>query len=532
MQKLQHLIYSFYQFKRVIMKLLKNCILFFLFLWAGPLFGQAYSLIETESPYSLPYYMFEGKLLFGYETGHIPDFFIKPEINIGIFNWWQIGTSVSGVYFIDQKEWRLSEVEAKTKFRLLRFNWRDFALFPYFRFRYSLGDPIIVAYTGELDNVMAAVSPRADGGEDYIGGFTTRFLLHRAKRPAFIKHIALLLGGEYARTLGRDYYQVSFVNEEDYRNRITISVAPAFFIGSSKYNRYGNYINPDFRKNTIMLAVDNKFTYWSEAGYMYDMVPQVNWCLSKKVALYTGVSIPIAGGNVYKVYGGLTVRFDLAWITADVYASPHLFSPDRDGVNDILTIEPYANSRSGVRYWKIIIYDPSNVPFITFSGRGRPKRDIKWNGRSHRGETVESNQYYKIKMIAWDTKGNKDVSWSGFKTDIMFVGNVLHLILFELDSAELGWTHRSILSRVALLLKTRFKRKRVSVSGHTCTMGDRRHNYQLSYRRAKAVRQYLIDEGIAAWRLRFYGAGSKKPIASNRTKTGRRKNRRVDFVLF
>ena len=52
----------------------------------------------------------------------------------------------------------------------------------------------------------------------------------------------------------------------------------------------------------------------------------------------------------------------------------------------------------------------------------------------------------------------------------------------------------------------------------------------LSQRRAEAVRQYLIDKGVAANRLFARGYGETRPVGDNATEEGRYKNRRVELV--
>jgi OOP family OmpA-OmpF porin len=70
------------------------------------------------------------------------------------------------------------------------------------------------------------------------------------------------------------------------------------------------------------------------------------------------------------------------------------------------------------------------------------------------------------------------------------------------------------------------------IEGHTDNVGKAEYNDRLSDARAKSVRQYLIDKfGIDASRITSAGYGMNKPIASNDTKEGRQKNRRVEAVL-
>ena len=71
----------------------------------------------------------------------------------------------------------------------------------------------------------------------------------------------------------------------------------------------------------------------------------------------------------------------------------------------------------------------------------------------------------------------------------------------------------------------------IEIVGHTDNVGRESTNYKLSYDRARAVAQYLIDEGISSSRITHQGQGSKQPIDDNSTEKGREKNRRVEFVL-
>jgi outer membrane protein OmpA-like peptidoglycan-associated protein len=69
------------------------------------------------------------------------------------------------------------------------------------------------------------------------------------------------------------------------------------------------------------------------------------------------------------------------------------------------------------------------------------------------------------------------------------------------------------------------------IHGHTCWIGTEEYNQGLSERRATAVINYLVSKGVAKDRLTMKGFGETKPIASNKTREGREKNRRVE-VLF
>ena len=72
---------------------------------------------------------------------------------------------------------------------------------------------------------------------------------------------------------------------------------------------------------------------------------------------------------------------------------------------------------------------------------------------------------------------------------------------------------------------------RVELQGHTDNVGRDKDNQILSENRARAVYQFLIDQGIDAQRLSYKGYGASRPIAPNTTEEGKAKNRRTVFVV-
>ena len=71
----------------------------------------------------------------------------------------------------------------------------------------------------------------------------------------------------------------------------------------------------------------------------------------------------------------------------------------------------------------------------------------------------------------------------------------------------------------------------IEVQGHTDNVGKADLNKKLSDQRAKAVMKYLISQGVPEDRLSAVGYGPDVPIADNKTKAGRAKNRRVEFKI-
>ena len=67
--------------------------------------------------------------------------------------------------------------------------------------------------------------------------------------------------------------------------------------------------------------------------------------------------------------------------------------------------------------------------------------------------------------------------------------------------------------------------------GHTDSVGTGAYNQKLSVRRAEAVKAYLVSKGIEKNRVYTEGKGEKQPVADNKTKEGRAKNRRVEIEV-
>ena len=72
---------------------------------------------------------------------------------------------------------------------------------------------------------------------------------------------------------------------------------------------------------------------------------------------------------------------------------------------------------------------------------------------------------------------------------------------------------------------------KIVIEGHTDSVGDAAYNKILSQKRAYAVKKYMVAKGIGANRIKARGFGENKPIASNKTNKGRKKNRRVEAAV-
>jgi len=107
---------------------------------------------------------------------------------------------------------------------------------------------------------------------------------------------------------------------------------------------------------------------------------------------------------------------------------------------------------------------------------------------------------------------------------------VLRNIFFDTGKDSLRYESFTELARLYKLL-TDFSNLKIEISGHTDNVGSAAYNKPLSEKRARAVVNYLIIEGINIDRLEYIGYGFEQPIVSNDTEDGRQQNRRTEFKI-
>ena len=107
---------------------------------------------------------------------------------------------------------------------------------------------------------------------------------------------------------------------------------------------------------------------------------------------------------------------------------------------------------------------------------------------------------------------------------------VIEGITFDTGQATIRKNSRGRLNEVARTLKE-YPDIRLEIVGHTDDQGSRELNIELSKERAGSVAAYLSSQGVASERIIARGVGPDEPIADNKTKAGRAKNRRIEFKV-
>jgi peptidoglycan-associated lipoprotein len=107
-------------------------------------------------------------------------------------------------------------------------------------------------------------------------------------------------------------------------------------------------------------------------------------------------------------------------------------------------------------------------------------------------------------------------------------GELATVIFFEFDSSEVRAEDQDIVARHAMQL-TGNPTWRVRLEGHADERGSREYNIGLGERRAQAVRQMLMIQGVGADQISTVSFGEERPIAFGSTESDYAQNRRVEF---
>ena len=220
----------------------------------------------------------------GYEWGAIPDSFADLSAGVSVRGRLGVEAGAVAVHFPERDEYRLAEIHGTLTLRL--FSLDSLSLSPYARAALHIGGAIVEEYSGDLDDVSAAVSPRADGGYDLSGGLAAAIRL-----PEIANNLAaLVVNASYDHTGGRD---ATTTGLEEERRRISAAATPTIL-----------FTEPD-RYPRVAFGLTHTAVHWFDRGYFYDMTPQLSVEIAEPIALNGGVSIPLVGGLVWRTFASL-----------------------------------------------------------------------------------------------------------------------------------------------------------------------------------------------------------------------------------
>ena len=109
-----------------------------------------------------------------------------------------------------------------------------------------------------------------------------------------------------------------------------------------------------------------------------------------------------------------------------------------------------------------------------------------------------------------------------------FEGELATVIYFEFDSSEVRAADQDVVSRHAMYLGNN-RNSSVRLEGHADERGSREYNIGLGERRAQAVRQMLLIQGVSADQISTVSFGEERPVGFGSTESDYSQNRRVQF---
>ncbi len=211
---------------------------------------------------------------------------------------------------------------------------------------------------------------------------------------------------------------------------------------------------------------------------------------------------------------------------------------DKQGAKATFTLG--VQPRSEVRAWKIEIRLAQSKQLVRLlSGNGAPPSRAVWNCRNDQGHLVSPGRYFQAQLIV-TFNGNHEVAGpvlavaTDIGTEQAGRSLALHLTMatFTPGSSTIPLGDFKRLKQASETVKKYAKRYRLQIKGYTDNREAKGKELELSWERARKVRDYLNSSGaIPNNMMEIVGYGARLPLAPETTAAGRAKNRRVEVVL-
>ncbi len=161
----------------------------------------------------------------------------------------------------------------------------------------------------------------------------------------------------------------------------------------------------------------------------------------------------------------------------------------------------------------------------------KPKKDAVIKHENKRQVAVKKPEKTEVVEVHKTKKKKKKILKKLDKNSIS-IGQTIKInnLYFEADSANLKEDSYEVLDEIYDFLKSN-PNVIIEIGGHTNGLPSKSFCNRLSTARAKTVADYLISKGIAKYRIKYKGYGKSKPLFTNKTAYGRRKNQRVEIKI-
>lgn len=270
--------------------------------------------------------------------------------------------------------------------------------------------------------------------------------------------------------------------------------------------------------------LDDTWTKWSEPQ---NMGPDIN---SKMDDLF--FNIPSTSDFAYYSRGITDDNTDIYRVKLPIYHTPEPIVIVKGKLIDSKTGKPigakivYERLPDGKEVG-VINSNPETGEYEIHLPAGQ-----KYGVRAESAGHISENQNLDLTGVTKDQTETRNINLAPMEVAAIEpeAKIILNNIFFDFDKAQLKEGSFPELNRIVDLMKEKASMT-VEIAGHTDATGPDDYNMKLSEWRAKAVTKYLVDKGIAADRISTVFFGETKPLESNDTRDGRRKNRRVEFKI-
>ncbi len=269
----------------------------------------------------------------------------------------------------------------------------------------------------------------------------------------------------------------------------------------------------------VTRRLDDSWTNWTEPE---NLGPSIN---SPGEDLF--FNIPLSGEQAYYSRGQENGDTDIYQLDLPVFYKPAPVVVVKGRVYNAKNNEPLG----GVKIFYERLSDGAEVGIARSESTGEYQIILPYGERY--GYLAEADNFVAISANINLTQQEeyKEIRQDLYLVPVEVGSRVtINNIFFDFDKATLRNESYPEMNRLLEFMNT-YPNLRITIKGHTDSVGAEDYNQQLSRRRADAVARFLRVNGIDTSRLVVEGLGESEPVADNNTAEGRQQNRRVEFEI-